>query len=97
MAAADPDGDGANNLEEYLAQTNSLDPQSVLKILSIHTVPVVTWNSVPNVVYFILRKTDINSTNWTAVAAVQANGSITTFTDYTATNNKAFYWITPKP
>jgi Chitobiase/beta-hexosaminidase C-terminal domain len=97
MANADPDGDGANNLEEYLAETNPLDPQSVLKVLSIHSVPVVTWNSVSNVIYFILRKDNMNSTNWTTVAAVQANASITSFTDYSATNTKAFYWISPKP
>ena len=97
MANADPDGDGANNLEEYLAETNPMDPQSVLKVLSIHTVLVVTWNSVSNVVYSILRKDNMNSTNWTAVASVQANASITSFTDYSATNTKAFYWISPKP
>jgi hypothetical protein len=32
---ADPDGDGANNLSEYLANTNPLDPASVLRFQQI--------------------------------------------------------------
>jgi hypothetical protein len=47
---ADPDGDGASNLSEYLAQTSPRDPATNLRILAVNLAPngecTVTYSSV---------------------------------------------------
>jgi uncharacterized protein YbaR (Trm112 family) len=95
-ADADPDGDGAINLTEYLAGTNPLDAQSVLKLIDIHMVPVVSWTSVSNHLYAIRRKDNLNTTNWLeVVTAFTATNDTSSYTDYSATNRQNFYWIVP--
>jgi hypothetical protein len=93
---ADPDGDGANNLTEYLAGTSPTDPKSVLKVTEIRLAPVITWDSVSNKLYRVLRRDDINTDEWVSLnPLVRATGSTSFFTDYTATNHRAFYWVEP--
>lgn len=39
----------------------------------------LSWNSLPGAFYFVQAKTDLNESNWTTYAAVQATGSLTTY------------------
>jgi len=53
---ADPDGDGLTNWQEYLAGTNPLNANSVLRVTRIEAVAEgirLTWNSEPGRVYAI--------------------------------------------
>ncbi len=58
---ADTDGDGMNSLAEYHAGTDPTDASSRLRILSVNRVPqggvLLTWSSVVNKSYTILRST----------------------------------------
>jgi hypothetical protein len=92
-ANADPDGDGASNLQEYLAGTNPLDANSVFKLRGIRLVPAIDWDSVPNTVYQVLRK-DAGSTNWSKLQpTIRAVNTISTFPDITATNASGLYRV----
>lgn len=68
-ANADPDHDGMNNMQEYLAGTNPNDASSVLRITaesfaSGGTHASLTWNSVPTRFYYLQRNLDLTTTNW---------------------------------
>jgi hypothetical protein len=90
---ADPDGDGQNNLQEYLAGTNPLDPNSVFKISSITLIPLISFNTVSNTTYDVMRKT-ISNTNWVQVGTLTATSNVSFFADLTATQtNSAIYQI----
>jgi hypothetical protein len=63
----DTDGDGATNLEEFLAGTNPLDPASVLKVNLLRTPTglYVEWNTQPGLVYQLQASGGL--TGWTNV------------------------------
>jgi hypothetical protein len=66
-AQVDSDGDGATNLQELLAGTNPVDPQSVLK-MSFASSPQgmhLVWNTQPGCVYQVQITADLN--DWTPV------------------------------
>jgi hypothetical protein len=74
-AALDFDGDGMSNLEEYLAGTNPIDAQSVLRI------EMFEWNAnsvllrftaISNKSYTIQSRQSIGSSNWNRVVDVLA-------------------------
>lgn len=63
----DSDGDGATNLEEFLAGTDPTDPTSVLRV-RIEGVPggsLVSWTGVPGNVYQLMASTDLRT--WESV------------------------------
>ncbi|MHB8519338.1 MAG: LamG-like jellyroll fold domain-containing protein [Limisphaerales bacterium] len=92
-AAADPDGDGSSNYQEFLDGTNPQDANSVRIRVAARLVPAITWNSVSNKVYRVMRTDDIYSTNSIVVApAIVATNTVTTFIDLNP-NLRAFYWI----
>jgi hypothetical protein len=67
-ATGDRDGDGESDRDEYLANTNPLDPNSGLKITAFNTVPTtfsLTWTSTPTRRYRIESKTDLTAASWT--------------------------------
>jgi subtilisin-like proprotein convertase family protein len=39
----------------------------------------LTWNSVPGAYYYIMAKGDLNESNWTSYAALQATNDVTTY------------------
>jgi hypothetical protein len=60
---ADTDGDGATNLQEFLAGTNPTDPSSVLKLSFVNTSQgrFIQWNTQPGYVYQLQVKEDLAS------------------------------------
>jgi hypothetical protein len=68
---ADSDGDGANNLQEFLAGTNPADAQSVLR-LSWMSTPLGTrlaWNTEPGFVYQVQVSRDLKA--WQNLGALR--------------------------
>ncbi|MEM7391963.1 MAG: hypothetical protein AAF492_06400, partial [Verrucomicrobiota bacterium] len=65
-AMDDPDGDGVSNLEEYIADTDPRNGDSVLVIGSISSGPpsVVSWMSSSNRVYDVQYTTNILAPGW---------------------------------
>ena len=69
-AAADPDGDGMNNLQEYLAGTDPNDANSRLVITSQSfasggTSAALTWSSVTSRAYYLQKALSLDSKLWT--------------------------------
>ncbi|MBI3192622.1 MAG: chitobiase/beta-hexosaminidase C-terminal domain-containing protein, partial [Pedosphaera parvula] len=94
---ADPDSDGANNLQEYVAGTDPLDALSGFRV-GLRMAPVVTWSSVVNRTYRVLRKDSLSQANWTVVApSIVATNSVSTFVDLDASSPRGFYVIEVVP
>ena len=68
--AADPDGDGQSNFQEYLAGTDPRDPQSCLRIESASTVTgtppriVIQVNGVADRTYTVQYRNSLTNGNW---------------------------------
>jgi hypothetical protein len=93
---ADPDHDGATNREEFLAGTDPTDLASVLKATA-RTAPVVSWSSVTNTTYRVLRSPSLESPNWTALnPLVTATNSTSMFIDLEAPG-QAYYRVEVVP
>jgi hypothetical protein len=92
-ASADPDGDGLNNLQEYLAGTDPNIASSNLRITAANLSPdgtnsAVTWNSVLTRFYYIQKTPRLSSAVWadSGLGLIAPAGSSTsgTFTDTNA-------------
>lgn len=91
---ADPDGDGHNNRQEFMADTNPSDAESVLKISSIESDAYgvsMSWKSSPNRRYTLERSTDL--INFEPIYTDYFNYSDTiTLTDYWPQSGQNFYY-----
>ena len=95
-ADADPDHDGATNLQEFIAGSNPLDPLSGFAV-SIKLVPSITWASVPGKTYNILRKQSLSDAQWITVKVVTATDPVSRFSDEDAAGNTSVYSVQPVP
>ena len=69
IPTADPDGDGMNNLQEYLAGTDPNDPNSNLRVTAIDAPTPgssvdLTWTSVSNRCYYVLENLSLIAPTW---------------------------------
>jgi Tol biopolymer transport system component len=64
----DDDGDGLNNLDEFRAGTNPVEPLSVVRVNVLEAVPSgqkwLVWSSVPGRTYVIQAKVDLATPGW---------------------------------
>ena len=94
---ADSDGDGMNNMQEYLAGTDPTNPNSVLKITAIQCVGAdvqVFFTSV-NGKYYSLARCDSMGGTWTSIVTnIPGTGGVRWVKDVGgATRGDAFYRI----
>ena len=95
-ALEDPDHDGANNLQEYTAGSDPLDPLSGFAV-GIQLVPLISWVSVPDQVYTIQRKSSLQDTTWTVIVPeFKATSTNSAYVDSEVAGGRAFYTITVK-
>jgi predicted Zn-dependent protease len=94
---ADPDGDGMNNLAEYIAGTNPTNAASVFKLLSptnSHSGTAVRWLSVAGRNYQVFSRTNLASGSWQSNGtAVVAAGTNAQYLDLGGTNGVRFYRV----
>jgi len=95
----DPDGDGMNNWEEWVAGTAPTSPASALQMLSATgQLPNVTvsWQSIPYKLYWLERSSNCaDSYSFVTVRtniSGKAGASVTQYTDTTATNGGPFFY-----
>ncbi len=96
--AADADGDGQTNYQEYLAGTDPKNPQSHLALTSFMPAPgggfTFTWDSVAGKVYRVERSTGAGS--WSPVGqSLTGTGGPLSFTDNNpGEGSRLFYRVT---
>jgi hypothetical protein len=94
-ANADPDGDGANNWQEYIAGTNPLDATSVFEFLPATPLAgsafTLQWPSVVNKNYTLQSSSSLGS-GWTTIATnLIGNSQVLQWTDTNASAGARFY------
>jgi hypothetical protein len=95
-AKADPDGDGANNWQEYVAGTNPNDPASVFEFLPGSALGsssfTMQWSSVPGKHYTVQTSYKLFPGNWTTLATnIAGTGQPIQWTDSSATGKSQYY------
>ncbi|MGC8744197.1 MAG: fibronectin type III domain-containing protein [Verrucomicrobiia bacterium] len=93
-ANVDSDGDGASNLQEFLAGTNPVDPRSVLRTRIVRTPQgrFLHWSAQPGFVYQV--QTTTNLTGWTNLGQPRfASGYEDSILLQSQSNSAAFYRV----
>lgn len=97
--AADADGDGLSNAEEYQAGTDYLAPDSVLRLEIAASSPVTLWfAAAPNRTYTVQYSDGLDPVVWRKLADVpaQAESRVEVLTDPAPTANRFYRLITPR-
>jgi hypothetical protein len=98
-AAADPDGDGMSNLDEYLSGTDPQDKDSVLRVTLLDGGgggAMINFTAMPNFPYTIQYRTNVESGAWQSLTnlAARPGTNVTQILDSTAgSGGRRFYRI----
>ena len=100
-AATDPDGDGLNNQQEYLAGTDPLDYRSLVNIISINaseTSAEMVFQSYLGQRFQMEQRSDLRTGNWSILTTnIWGKTDETSFTDAGALPPYRFYRIGVTP
>ncbi len=92
-AEADPDNDGSTNFQEFVAGTNPLDAGSGFRV-DVELVPKITWTTVTNRQYRVMRKPSVDSSIAVPVTDFLSFGTTpATVIDTNRPAPKSFYYI----
>jgi hypothetical protein len=87
-AACDPDGDGMNNLSEFISSTTPTNSGSELRVVNIAQQPdgscQITWTSAPAINYQVWGTTDLSLPFSIISGTVPSAGAATSYTDTSA-------------
>jgi hypothetical protein len=91
----DSDGDGATNLQEFLAGTNPNDPSSIMRaqIVTTSQGTRLSWNCQPGLVYQAQMSTTLAPGSWTAVGTARFAAGSTDSVLLNGTNAAAYYRV----
>jgi thrombospondin type 3 repeat protein len=92
---ADPDGDGMNNYEEYIAGTNPLDPQSRFQIVRVRRDPggpFIDWSSVAGKFYTVQRSTSLLDGFADLQTQIPATVPLNTYQDTTGGGSSFYFY-----
>lgn len=95
-ALSDPDRDGADNGQEFLAGSDPLDPTSGFRV-EIRALPEIRFPAVPGIKYRILRRRSIDDPSPAILQETTASSDSIRFIDETvdASPNASFYLVEP--
>ena len=98
---ADPDRDGMNNWQEFMAGTNPTNANSVLAMTLAYPYnntyfnwhwAIVKWQSVSTRTYYLLRSSDLGSGFTCIQCNIVGTAGTTTYQDTTATNGGPYFY-----
>jgi hypothetical protein len=98
---ADPDHDGMNNRQEFLAGTNPTNAASTLAMTSVYPYnntylnwhwAIVKWQSVSTRNYYLLRSSDLGNGFTCIQSNLVGNAGTTIYQDTTATNGGPYFY-----
>lgn len=93
---ADPDQDGATNLQEYRAGTHPLDAQSRFEFVSVEADPAggvrIRWPSVAGKVYSIQRSLSLTTAFSDLQISIPATAPLNSYRDATAVGGGPFFY-----
>ena len=100
-ATCDSDGDGLNNLAEYMSWTDPTNSTSGLRIVNITQQPggscQITWTSAPAVNYQVWATTDLSQPFSLIRGTIPSGGATTSYTDTSAAGAVKYYKVKVAP